>query len=804
MKARRIGRFLPLMALLAAGLLAVGCSDSNGGDPDPNTGGTGGGGVGGDGGTGGGSDKCGDGNLDDGEACDDGNKSNDDCCSDTCRIIDPVCGDGVAKKECGEECDDGNTDGGDGCSEICRIEACGNGYPEAGEECDDGNKVSGDGCSEDCKIECMRDQDCDPDAMEICVKAKDGEGVEAQYGKCEPTGGACDVEQHCGAVARPHCGAAGCICQPNNNDDGKNGVCWRKVESCHTCETNADCGTTSHFDRPADCVTYHMEAAGDMKVCLPRNLPNVSCPQGFVAGTAEEGEGGLDLTGYCVPQREMCPSTACDEDRDCTDPRFPVCDISRGICVIGCYINWEKSRETVGCSPGRPACHAIPELHDPALLGQCQSAQMFGYGKCGPECEKNSDCERFGNDVLGRPFVCQNDGGVRRCRPEGCLDDMECPEPTGGAEAEYMGYCSPKTMECDYTNCRTGPDPRLGCGVNENYADCTIRYKCVEDAGQEDGYGICVLKNCIDNEGANLDCKGGQFCAGEPMKDMMTGEYVGNPLPVPDNVPIGVCYDMDVPLWCETTCTPGDNSGCRQSGQPGRWALNPGYCIPTQAGNFCYFGCQYAAECPAGWSCSSAETRIYSYTAQGQTGEFGYAYCQDDFDCGAGQHCTIPKVGGVTHTAWGETYVDEIKIVQPAWKVCTCDEDADCGSGKKCNAGVAARDPELPDVEVERYCTVDTAELCGPTGSVEWYGSATGSQYDPDSAMWYNFFYCGCHPGSNDMCPLQGPAGTILQDSPTHCGMSQGDKNLCVGGQICNRKEWNDIETGETYCGVRR
>jgi cysteine-rich repeat protein len=800
MKARRIGRFLPLMALLAAGLLAVGCSDSKGGNPDPGTGGTGGGGIGGNGGTGGiDNPLCGNGVRDSGEQCE---KSLDPCCSDECKRVDPVCGDGVTESACGEECDDGNKVGGDGCSEICHEERCGNGYTEVGEGCDDGNLVSGDGCNDKCEPECMRDQECDPDAMEICVKPKDGEGNEERYGSCQPTGGACDIENHCGSVARPHCGTEGCICQPNNNDDGKKGVCWRRVESCFTCESDADCGTTNTFNRPADCVTYHVEGMGDHAVCLPRNLPGQSCPPGFVAGTAEDGN--LDMTGYCVPQRQMCPQTTCDEDKDCTDPRFPVCDVSRGICIPGCYINWEKNFETVGCSSGKPACHAIAELHDPALLGQCEQAPMFGFGKCGPECQKNSDCERYGADVLGRPFVCQNDGGINRCRPEGCVDDLECPEPTGGSEAAYMGYCSPKTLECEFSNCRTGPDPRKGCGVNEDYADCTMRYKCVEDASQEENYGICVLKNCIDNGGANLDCSGGQFCAGEPMRDMMTGEEVGNPLPVPDNVMPGACYDMDVPVWCETSCNPGDNSGCRGNGVPGRSALNPGFCIPTMSGNWCYFGCQYAAECPAGWGCSSAETRISGGSYQGQTGDFGYEYCQDDFDCAEGQRCTIPKVGGTTFAGWGQwTNPDDLTVVvnQEPWKVCTCSADADCGSGGKCNAGVASRDPEFPEVEVERYCTVDTAGLCGPTGSVEWYG-INGSAFDPEAWQWVNYFYCGCHPGSNDMCPLQGPAGTILQDSPTHCGMSQGDKNLCVGGQLCKRTEWNSPDG--PYCGVRR
>ena len=761
-------RCLPLMVLLAAGLMAAGC----GGGKDKPAGGSGG--TGGDGGTGGtgGAGTCNlDGNLDAGEACDDGNTVDTDCCSNSCQVVTPTCGNGT--KECGEECDDGNTNGDDACSEICKEPRCGNGYPETGEECDDANTESGDGCSAECKIECARDQECDAAAGEICSKAT----ADARYGSCTAPGAFCNTDSNCRTVDPVRCpGSESCYCKESDAADPMYGVCWQRVPSCGSCETDADCGASQMFDRPAMCVTYHYSGVGEQKVCLPKNLPARTCPPGFVAGAVDDG--GLDMTGLCVPQSRSCPVEKCAEDKDCPDPAFPVCDLAREICIPGCYINYEQNLETIGCSPGKPACHAMPERLDPNLLNDCATAPMYGFGKCGVECETNLDCEHRGDDVNGNPYVCKNDGGVKRCRPSGCLDDMECPEPSG---SEYLGYCDPFKQACTWDNCRQGNDPRAGCGVNDPYIDCATTHKCVADeVTPEDGYGICVLKNCIDNGGAMLDCKGGQFCAGEPMIDMMTGleSTLDGPLPPPQDVPIGVCYDMDVNLYCGTGCTPGDNSTCNGAGMPGRHPDdNPGYCMPTQAGGQCYFGCRYQAECPGMWMCSSQ-----SLTVATALPAAGLKVCEDNFDCGTGNECVDPFVNGELYDLWPEaTDPDGILHRAAPFKVCSCTNTGTCGGGAVCNEGIGSRSLTNPTTPVHRYCTVGAAELCGPTGTLEWWGEWSQDQ----DLNFFPTFNCSCGPGSNATCPVPGPQGTVMQTEATHCGMNMRDRMLCVGGQVC-------------------
>ena len=145
---------------------------------------------------------CGDGRKARSERCDDGNIEDGDGCSSECEFEDgwtcynnhfpvdmeaeppvaaticriAICGDGFIDQ--GERCDDGNTEDGDGCSSCvyddenylnfictttedpfvspateCRRPICGNIIFELDEQCEDGNNISGDGCSEFCMLE---------------------------------------------------------------------------------------------------------------------------------------------------------------------------------------------------------------------------------------------------------------------------------------------------------------------------------------------------------------------------------------------------------------------------------------------------------------------------------------------------------------------------------------------------------------------------------------------------------------------------------------------------------------------------
>ena len=101
---------------------------------------------------------------------------------------------------------------------------------------------------------------------------------------------------------------------------------------------------------------------------------------------------------------------------------------------------------------------------DPQLLLDCSSAPAFATGTCGPACEADADCAAYDGDT-GR-YGCVEG----TCRPRGCMSDAECRNEPGGA---LLGYCELHDdftqNTCVYESCRTGVDPRTGCGSSEPY-----------------------------------------------------------------------------------------------------------------------------------------------------------------------------------------------------------------------------------------------------------------------------------------------------------------------------------------------
>lgn len=119
---------------------------------------------------------CGNGITTGSERCDDGDLDNGDGCDATCEVesgwscdgalgvlssCSNTCGDGTV--DALEDCDDGDAEGGDGCDDHCAVEegwicttvagapsictpSCGDGLTDGDERCDDGNIDAGDGC----------------------------------------------------------------------------------------------------------------------------------------------------------------------------------------------------------------------------------------------------------------------------------------------------------------------------------------------------------------------------------------------------------------------------------------------------------------------------------------------------------------------------------------------------------------------------------------------------------------------------------------------------------------------------------
>ncbi|WP_373045982.1 hypothetical protein [Vulgatibacter sp.] len=668
--------------------------------------------------------------------------------------------------------EDADCDNGQRCNletNLCENRPC-----EIDSECNEDEICIEGACRPMCKI----DSDCGFNNGTRC----DDDAESETYGRCIP-GEPCQGDVTCGTTAGyEYCDNIGvCVCVPDDSvGEFMTGVCRRRTPFCSPCNSSADCGPDRViFNQPAECKTYTYDD-GDANVCLPKKGTG-ACPAGMVPANQETHP---HLAGYCVPQTQDCSDMSpCVTNEDCAgNPEAPICDRTRQICIPGCKYDFDIKRSQ-GCAPNE-VCHATPGNLDPELLADCSTVGLFGQGQCGSQCETDQDCLAY--DESGG-FVCKQEAGSpeKRCRPAGCLDDKECPE--GGV---FLGYCD---IKADYTQnscvtdtCRPGIDPRAGCGADEPYEDCNADYKCV--AGGGTGRGECVEKNCIDHGGAANGCRLGEFCAGEPLLNMMTGEEEGTPVTPPENVPPGECYAL-TPLdrWCGTGC--GSNDDCVDG--PYSYTDTPGICMvhPDNQPR-CNWGCEYSAECPGRWTCSSAGLEL---------GCDGLKICEADADCGTGNRCVEPQVGGRRFTNWGDA---------APFKVCECSDTGACGAGFSCNAGIAtaATDPGTPDSfekRTARYCAANDG--CGTNGSCEWFGNlvAPGPGAPPEPV-----YRCGATPEGSSFpgagtpvqveCPSSDAQGNFVRQ-----GKTMRDQYMCVYSSVCQPRYYLDTATDELVCGAQ-
>lgn len=551
-------------------------------------------------------------------------------------------------------------------------------------QCDPGER-----CDEEtsrCVPGCGADNQC---------KAQPGTRCDLPSGKCVAAE-TCRTDAHCGRdAAHDYCKDETCFCVPDESVAGgeseMTGICWRPAQTCEPCEKSVECGEGPAFlNKEGACKVFYVDGA-EANVCLPK--VSRACPAGTI--TADESI-WPDLKGMCVPQSGDCSSLEpCREDTDCRSEEMPVCDPVRQICIPGCTFDIVTKR-TVGCSPGR-VCHADPRGYDAGLLDRCETAHKYGVGSCGPTCRDDDDCDD--------PYVCLDDGGGKRCRPKGCVHDLEC-TTQGGA---FAGYCDVAAGECVFDACRLGTDPRLGCESEKSFDDCAPAYKCEGDP--RDGVGDCVEMNCLEQGGARTACNRGNFCAGEPFRDPVTRQPVDDRfVEIPDGEEAGICYPMDLPTWCTAECEKADD--CAGYDAPTNYPNSPHYCgtfgLP---GKQCFWGCEYQEDCPVDWTCSSKDFEVQC----GFYDDGGIQLCRDDSDCGGGSTCTVALYQG-------EPILDSEG--EPRAKVCTCTDSLACSPGYTCNAGIGTArtvpgEPGFEEVQA-RYCS--DSSRCGSGGSCEWLG----------------------------------------------------------------------------------
>ncbi|MBI3185890.1 MAG: hypothetical protein HYZ28_27455 [Myxococcales bacterium] len=416
-----------------------------------------------------------------------------------------------------------------------------------------------------------------------------------------------------------------CRCVNETNDAGLAGVCRRRRNTCEECTDDSQCGTSAVFDPPGKCLQLQGDSSGK-KYC-------------FLAAIGSCGCGMVNRNGYCMPQKN-CQEVGCSEDGDC--PAGSVCNKASCLCEARC--RWDFSLKTEappGCPPGK-VCWVDHANLDPSSL-------FYGAGRCRPACNNDQECTETTLNPFGGPKLkCASEqlsgGGAspKRCRANGeCMDNLECPDQP--PESIYLGYCDRGAFQC-MTDCRVGLDPMTG----QPYKDCRSSYKCVTaDAGNE-----CVQQTCLEQGGARIACRRGQFCCGEDKN----ADGTPDPCPPvnlrePDN-----CYEAPSPPFCHTCQSNADCANytapswltpCANGSKSPSCSTLPNMCMyagdrpdGTQGVNICApstyndttkdsWGVPKDARgCPAGYSAAAIRPKF--------TGGGDPDFCKTNADCSLG------------------------------------------------------------------------------------------------------------------------------------------------------------------------
>lgn len=373
---------------------------------------------------------------------------------------------------------------------------------------------------------CRIDDDCQAWNEGLrCDDQKLEDGGAPSY-QCTAARGCLD-DSNCGrADEKDYCYHYGLQCRcvtPEPNDAGTPGVCRRRRGVCEECTEDSQCGekTSGVFDPPGKCDPLQGDSSGK-KYCFQ---------------TAPCSCGMVNRNGYCQPQGNSCAQVGCDEDRDC--PGGSVCNVARCLCEARCRWDFRpevKGEAPPGCPPGK-VCWVDQANLEPA-------SPYFGAGRCTPPCESDEQCTNTNlNPYGGSKLKCAAEqlagGGLspKRCRANGqCMDDHECPDQP--PESIYLGYCDRSTFAC-MADCRVGADPVTGQG----YRDCRAGFKCVT---QSSGVRECVQQTCLEQGGARMACRRGQYCCGEDKNF----DGVADPCPPVNQRETNNCYDAPQPPFC--------------------------------------------------------------------------------------------------------------------------------------------------------------------------------------------------------------------------------------------------------------
>ena len=422
---------------------------------------------------------------------------------------------------------------------------------------------------------CLYDDDCA--ANERCDNEK---GYCVPGDECQNVPG----EEHVTCRQLSYCDKTtglGCRCVIADGATApNNGFCKRRLPACAPCEADEQCGTGEFFQtdlhEQGRCVA---PVEGGQKYCLEifRNA-TCGCGRALTLGAAT----------FCYPQEPgTCEAGAfmcCATDGDCP-AEHPLCDQMTGRCRDVCTYDFVEN-ETVGCRSDL-VCNVDPQFLD-------ESSPNFGAGRCAHPCKSDAECATVGTGFKCLPEI----NSAPRCRPPGCLSDLECEDES--EESDYRSYCQRSSGLC---LCEGDPDANCACRpatetdplTGEPYDDCKAGFKCE--------LAECVKQNCVEQGGAELaDCLADQFCCGEDRNG--NGDWADDLCTNPAGITLaeyGECFTAPRPPWC-ASCQSNDD--CNGNGAPGS-SLFPSLCLDFGNGPICIYGCEKLQECPKGMTCTT-------------------------------------------------------------------------------------------------------------------------------------------------------------------------------------------------------
>ena len=353
-------------------------------------------------------------------------------------------------------------------------------------------------------------------------------------------------------------------------------VCDSKTKKCVACVSDSDCPVTT-ICQSGKCVT--------------------GC-------SAQRGQCGD--AGACDVDLGLC--RGCNTDKECVDPKRPVCDRDSGRCAP-CTAQSDRCPDGQYCAAAggswacQPGCKADPDCQQFGAAGRCcnhacadTKSDKANCGSCGAACAMNQSCCLGG--CAGLDSDIKNCGGCGKA----CSAPNATPVCAGGVCA--VGQCLPGYSDCDKS-------PQNGCEVStasdgKNCGACG-NVCAMPNANPGCLNGACLILSCVQGY-RNCNGNAGDGCEvsinSDPLNCGACGSACGN-LP---HAMAGCMNGGCVVGSCANgfgNCDKMDANGCEAD-----FSMDPANCgvcakacpVPAHANATCAAGVCGVLGCQPGWS----------------------------------------------------------------------------------------------------------------------------------------------------------------------------------------------------------